>query len=138
MKFKAAVLFLIIMVVFPGCLSQSGQTVSLNTSTTLSSTTSSTSSTTATTLIDQGEGLFCIEEYDPVCGVDGRTYSNSCFASIEGVWIAYRGECAPGKVLTSCPSVLNPVCGSDNATYGNPCYALESGAEILSEGACPR
>lgn len=35
--------------------------------------------------------LICIELFDPVCGVDGVTYSNSCFAG--NVEIQFRGEC---------------------------------------------
>lgn len=36
----------------------------------------------------------CIEIYQPVCGSDGNTYSNSCFLSLsENVDIAHQGEC---------------------------------------------
>lgn len=42
--------------------------------------------------VEKGE-VACILVYDPVCGKDGRTYSNSCFASAAGVEIEHQGEC---------------------------------------------
>ena len=40
----------------------------------------------------------CPLVYSPVCGVDGKTYGNKCFASCENVEVAYVGECRSDKI----------------------------------------
>ncbi len=50
----------------------------------------------------------CILIFDPVCGVDGITYGNACFANAENVDIAHAGECTEdkGMILTEDPSAF--------------------------------
>ena len=39
------------------------------------------------------DSIVCLTVYDPVCGCDGVTYSNSCYADGSGVILYVSGEC---------------------------------------------
>ena len=51
----------------------------------------------------------CTQDFTPVCGCDGTTYSNACAANAAGVSVASPGEC-PG--LGDACSAVGPSCGS--------------------------
>jgi hypothetical protein len=82
------------------------------------------------------EGCVCAEIYKPVCGEDGKTYSNDCSLRCAGVLKQAEGECGKPVAGCICTKEFIPVCGSDGVTYGNMCEAECAGMTNVTEGPC--
>ena len=104
----------------------------------------------------------------PVCGCNGKTYSNECFAAVAGVNVKSEGPCPKPitcKTNKQCPAgdfcakdvgkcddegvcarrpvvcpflIVHPVCGCNNKTYGNVCLAHSAGVSVKHDGKCEK
>ncbi len=110
-----------------------------------------------------GQEVQCLAVWDPVCGCDGQTYSNACYAAKAAVSIDYLGECIRECVADeecppnwhcakpvgecdgvgecvprpdACYTLWDPVCGCDGRTYSNDCCAARAGVSVDYEGEC--
>lgn len=71
------------------------------------------------------EACFCPQVYDPVCGVDGRTYGNGCTAGCANIGVRHPGEC--GIDGDMCGGIQGLPCAEGFQCYGVASYPDASG-----------
>ena len=83
--------------------------------------------------------------YDPVCGCNGVTYSNSSEAECKGITSYKKGKCEKKEEKDKCEEktcndavieIYDPVCGCNGVTYSNYAKAECHGIKSYTKGIC--
>ncbi|XP_078338097.1 uncharacterized protein LOC111133805 [Crassostrea virginica] len=77
----------------------------------------------------------CVGEQSLVCGEDGVTYANECYAKKAKKDIVRVGPCLESRKCR-CNRLMDDVCGSNGIQYYNACLARCHGVEEYTYGKC--
>lgn len=84
------------------------------------------------------QSCVCSQLYAPVCGTNGQTYSNTCFAGCANASIAHQGEC--GQPGDFCGGMLGLQCSDDNrCRYGASTFSAphpDAGGTCVARNYC--
>jgi hypothetical protein len=82
------------------------------------------------------EPQLCSDIFNPVCGCDGKTYANACFASAAGAIVASTGACPP---VQTCGGIAGIPCPGGGKCVDDPtddCDPNNGGADCVGICSC--